>query len=292
MSDVKWIKIVTDIFDDEKILLIEQLPDADSVIVIWFKLLCLAGKQNNGGVFIMNNRVPYTLQMLSTIFRRKESIVTLALKTFEEFGMIEIVDCVITIPNWEKIQSISGLDSIREKARLRQAKYRENQLLLLNTKDKEEEIKNKNKNKEGNVTNNVTNNVTYFENIELNTIFSSWLEYKKEKRQAYKPKGLEALVTQIKKKVDEFGVDTVINTIQQSMSCNYQGIIWALARSNNSLNKPYAKTVKQSPEWLKNYENVEEPKKEELTPEEAEKEMEKLKAKFEPKIPEALKERA
>lgn len=235
MSDVKWIKIVTDIFDDEKILLIEQLPDADSVIVIWFKLLCLAGKQNNGGVFVLNNRVPYTLQMLSTIFRRKESIVTLALKTFEEFGMIEIVDCVITIPNWEKIQNISGLDSIREKARLRQAKYREKQLLLLNTKDKEEEIKNKNK--EGNVTRNVTNNVTYFENIELNTIFSSWLEYKKEKRQAYKPKGLEALVTQVKKKVDEFGVDAVINTIQQSMSCNYQGIIWALARSYTYLKK-------------------------------------------------------
>ncbi len=48
---VKWIKIVTDIFDDEKILLIESLPDADSIIVIWFKLLCLAGKQNNSGVF-------------------------------------------------------------------------------------------------------------------------------------------------------------------------------------------------------------------------------------------------
>ena len=44
---------------------------------------------------------------------------------------------------------------------------------------------------------------------------------------------------------------------------------------------PFTKTVKQSPEWLKNYENVEEPKKEELTPEEVEKEMEKLKAKFE-----------
>ena len=72
-----------------------------------------------------------------------------------------------------------GLIASEKKARLRQAKYRENQLLLLNTKDKEEEIKNKNKNKEGNVTCNVTNNVTYFENIELNTIFSSWLEYKK-----------------------------------------------------------------------------------------------------------------
>jgi len=291
MSDVKWITIVTDIFDDEKILLIEQLPEADSIIVIWFKLLCLAGKQNNGGVFIMNNRVPYTLKMLSTIFRRKESVVSLALQTFEEFGMVEIVDSVITVPKWDKYQNIKGLDDIREKARLRQAKYRENQLLLLNTKDKEEEIKNKNKNKEGNVTCNVTNNVTHFENVGLNTIFSSWLEYKKEKRQAYKPKGLEALVTQVKKKVDEFGADTVINTIQQSMSCNYQGIIWALARPNNSLNKPYTKTVKSSPEWLKNYENVEEPKKEELTPEEAEKAIEKLKAKFETKTPEALKER-
>lgn len=287
MSDVKWIKIVTDIFDDEKILLIEQLPEADSIIVIWFKLLCLAGKQNNGGVFVLNNRLPYTNQMLSTIFRRKESVVTLALNTFEKFGMIEIIDCVITIPNWEKIQSVKGLDEIREKARLRQAKYRENQLLLLNTKEKKE-IDIKNKNIESNVTCNVTNNVTYFEDSNLNSTFISWLEYKKEKRQAYKPKGLEALVTQTKNNVDKYGVDSVTNAIQQSMSCNYQGIIWNYARSGS---KPFTKTVKQSPEWLKNYENVEEPEEKVLTPEEVEKEMEKLKAKFETKIPEALKER-
>ena len=71
MADVKWIKITTDIFDDEKILLIESLPEADSIIVIWFKLLCLAGKMNNSGVFVMNNRLPYTDKMLATIFRRK-----------------------------------------------------------------------------------------------------------------------------------------------------------------------------------------------------------------------------
>ena len=49
MADVKWIKITTDIFDDEKILLIEGLPSSDEIIVIWFKLLILAGKQNNNG---------------------------------------------------------------------------------------------------------------------------------------------------------------------------------------------------------------------------------------------------
>lgn len=82
MADVKWIKVTTDIFDDEKILLIESLPEADSIIVIWFKLLCLAGKTNNGGVFMLNDRIAYTDAMLATIFRRKETTVRLALETF------------------------------------------------------------------------------------------------------------------------------------------------------------------------------------------------------------------
>jgi len=42
MGDVKWIKIVTDIFDDEKIRLIDALPDNDTILVIWFKLLVQA----------------------------------------------------------------------------------------------------------------------------------------------------------------------------------------------------------------------------------------------------------
>ena len=59
MADVKWIKITTDIFDDEKILLIESLPAAYAIITVWFKLLCLAGKQNNSGVFMMG-QIAYT----------------------------------------------------------------------------------------------------------------------------------------------------------------------------------------------------------------------------------------
>ena len=35
MAEVKWIKITTDVFDDEKILLIESMPSADSIITIW-----------------------------------------------------------------------------------------------------------------------------------------------------------------------------------------------------------------------------------------------------------------
>jgi len=79
MAEVKWIKIVTDIFDDEKILLIESLPSADGILVIWFKLLCLAGKNNNKGVFTLNDRIAYTDEMLATIFRRELNTVRLAL---------------------------------------------------------------------------------------------------------------------------------------------------------------------------------------------------------------------
>ena len=127
MSEVKWIKITTDIFDDEKILMIECLPEADSIIVIWFKLLCLAGKTNNSGVFMFNDRMPYTEKMLSTVFRRKEATVRLALETFEQFGMIEIVDDVITIPNWGKHQNLDQLENRKEYMRDYMADYRQKQ---------------------------------------------------------------------------------------------------------------------------------------------------------------------
>ena len=127
MSDVKWIKITTDIFDDEKVLLIESLPEADSIIVIWFKLLCFAGKINNSGVFMMSNRIAYTDKMLATIFRRKETTVKLALDTFEKFGMIEIIDGVITIPNWGKHQNMDKLEAKSEYMREYMREYRKKQ---------------------------------------------------------------------------------------------------------------------------------------------------------------------
>ena len=127
MADVKWIKITTDIFDDEKILLIESLPDSYAIITCWFKLLCLAGKMNNSGVFMMSNRIAYTDKMLATIFRMKESIVTMAMNTFEQFGMIEIVDGVITIPNWGKHQSIDQIEAKKEYMRSYMAEYRKKQ---------------------------------------------------------------------------------------------------------------------------------------------------------------------
>lgn len=123
MSEVKWIKLVVDLFDDEKIIMIDQLPGADTLMIVWFKLLCFAGKQNNGGVFTVAG-VPHNAETLAAAFRRKPATVQRALDVFEQFGMIEIADGVITITNWEKHQNIEGMDKIRERKRIAQEKWR------------------------------------------------------------------------------------------------------------------------------------------------------------------------
>ena len=153
MSEIKWIKITTDIFDDEKICLIDALPDPDAILVIWFKILTLAGKHNSNGLLMMTDKVHYTDEMLATIFRRPLNTVRMAIGVFEQFGMIEIIDGIISLPNWEKHQNVDGMEKIKEQTRNRVAKYRKKQknLALGNVTVTDgnalEEDKDKNKNR-------------------------------------------------------------------------------------------------------------------------------------------------
>lgn len=98
MSDIKWIKITTDIFDDEKMLLIESFPSADSLIVIWFKLICLAGKNNND-VLMLTDKLPITEDMLCVLFHKPKEIICEALNIFEEYGMVERKGVTIKVRN-------------------------------------------------------------------------------------------------------------------------------------------------------------------------------------------------
>ncbi|HEM3213536.1 phage replisome organizer N-terminal domain-containing protein [Streptococcus suis] len=129
-SEIKWIKITTDIFDDDKIMLLESMPEGDTLLVIWLKVLVLAGRQNQQGFLMMNDKIAYTDEMLATIFRRDLKIVRMALSAFEQFGMIEIDDSRIFISNWEKHQNVDGMEKAREKNRKRQTRFREKQKQL------------------------------------------------------------------------------------------------------------------------------------------------------------------
>lgn len=130
MADVKWIKLATDMFDNRKIRQIETLPDGDGIIVIWVKLLCLAGVTNDGGLVYFTRGIPYTEQMLANYFQRPIALVQLALRVFQQFGMIELIDDVIMVSGWEKYQSLDKLERIQEQNRIRKQRERERKRLM------------------------------------------------------------------------------------------------------------------------------------------------------------------
>jgi predicted phage replisome organizer len=112
-------------FDDEKIRLIESMPDRDTILVIWIKLLAQAGKCNASGYLLLAQNIPYTDEMLSTIFNRPLNTVRMALETFKTFGMIDCDNSSIVIANWEKHQNTYGMELIREQSKRRVQKHRE-----------------------------------------------------------------------------------------------------------------------------------------------------------------------
>ena len=128
-DSLKWIKLAVNIFENRKIQYIETMPDADTILVIWFKLLTLAGTINDCGQIYMTREIPYTEEMLAAHFKRPLNTVRLALQIFEKLDMIEIVDDFTKLTNWEKYQNTEALATAREKGRLRVQAFRERQKL-------------------------------------------------------------------------------------------------------------------------------------------------------------------
>lgn len=109
MSEMKWIKIVTDIVDDEKMLMIEMLcPNGakrDAVQLMWFNVLTLAGKLNEGGRLAVNG-IPMDTKALGKKFRRTTRTVEFAFDLFMKLGMIrQDEDGAYCVTNWGRYQS-------------------------------------------------------------------------------------------------------------------------------------------------------------------------------------------
>lgn len=60
----------------------------------------------------------------------------------------------------------------------------------------------------------------------LREAVEKWVAYKGERREEYKPVGLQSLVTQITKAAEEYGEESMIDVITRSMAANYKGIVF------------------------------------------------------------------
>lgn len=129
MSDIKWIKIDTGLFNNRKIRQIERLGNSDALIVIWLKMLILAAEVNEDGYLFFTDSVPYDAELMATQFDRPIELIVEALDTFVKYDMIEKsiieMDTIYRISNWEKYQNASGMERIREQNRIRKQRERE-----------------------------------------------------------------------------------------------------------------------------------------------------------------------
>lgn len=163
MADINWIKLRVDTFDDEKIKIIQSMPEGDAILVIWIRIIALAGKCNAKGLVLIEDEFPYSDEMLATIFNKPLATVRLALGTFEKFRMIERTEKGIYISNFEKHQNTEGMEKIREQARIRKQREREKKRALLEAGNTPALPDNSSENPETlpeNVTDNVTSHVT------------------------------------------------------------------------------------------------------------------------------------
>lgn len=139
MNGADWVRLYTDFFDNPKIRQIKKRPqkDGDTIITIWVNLICLAGKQNRCGVFMLTDTIPYTDEMLANeIERPYETEFAPAMAVLRQYEMIIDIDGVPAIKNWGVYQQqLDTLDKQREQNRVRVQRYR----------DKQKEIRNNNK---------------------------------------------------------------------------------------------------------------------------------------------------
>ena len=101
---LKWIKLKTDIFTSDKMLLLETYEDGLYYQMIWLKLLCLAGRKENHGIFMMRDGRGYTAPMLSHILSVDTDMLEDALSVFEELCMISNDGGIIKILGWREHQ--------------------------------------------------------------------------------------------------------------------------------------------------------------------------------------------
>lgn len=238
MSSVKWIKINIDMFDDEKIKIIQAMPEGDSLLVVWIKLITLAGKTNDGGYIYIAENMPYTEEMLSTIMNKPINTIRLALSTFLSLKMIEEDTKGIYLVNFEKHQSLDKMEKLKEQNRIRVAKYRD--------KKKQELLE---------CNNDVTLHVMQSNGIDIdidkdididNNIYIPFGEYKRVK---LKQKEYDKLIEEYGKEYVDFIIDRLDEYVESNNNKNkyknFNLVIRKAIRENW-----FKKNKELNPEWF------------------------------------------
>ena len=151
MVQVQWLKVYTDIFDNEKMKKLLRNRDGDTYFRVWIQLLTLAAKSNQHGSILLGENIPMTKYDLAKVMHKTLNKLEKIIQNLYELDMIFFDNDTICIKNWDKYQSADKLEKMQESNRRRQKEYRDRQknsnvtITLSNTEDKSREDKDKNR---------------------------------------------------------------------------------------------------------------------------------------------------
>ena len=117
--DIKWVKLAVNWYKSDDIQLIREVPEGDNIALMFVMLLAMAGDRNEGGY------IPYTDEELSSLLKMPLNTIRLGLKMMEQKEMIDMDDGILHITNWDKYQSVDGMERIKEQNRIRKQHQRE-----------------------------------------------------------------------------------------------------------------------------------------------------------------------
>ena len=240
------LKLKRDFFKRHDIQIIEDMENGKDYILFYLKLLCES--VDHEGNLRFSETIPYNEKMLSTITNTNIDIVRNAMKVFTGLNMIEVLDDD-TIFMTECNKMLGSETYWAERKRIQ----RENQVKIgqcpadvqdvqVMSKqeidiDLEKKLELERKNKKEKKRKQIEISPEDFDFTEkVKAMIYTWLGYKKEKGQTYKPTGLKTLLNNLLKWQKEFGEDYVVRAIDNSMQCNYAGIFPARTNNNKKTN--------------------------------------------------------
>lgn len=212
MSGVKWIRIKTNISLDAKFKQIDTMPDADSIECMWFKLIRFSGRLINDGIFLINDKMAYSEQMLSKEFNRPIELIRKAMNTFYKLRMIDIE---YEESDMEKqIVASKTSDKVKpEKESTHFVKMRTNEQNFKAIIAGDESFSA------------ISSNSDFYNSVLM------WMQHKdgklpKAQNHYNSELSMTRLLNQMIRYADKFGITAVRLAIDSAISANYMGIVW------------------------------------------------------------------
>ena len=215
MADNKkyyYIKLQENFFEREEILMLESIENGHMYSNILLKLYLKSLK--NEGKLMFNNIIPYTPEILAKVIRVNKDTMVVALKLFQEFGLIEVLDNgAIYISDIQNFIGRSSDEADRKRAYRKQIEDEKGQLsghLSLKCPDKTPPEKEKEKEKELDIKKEkeIEKDIELDKKHIVQQVDTVWARYPLKK-------GKATAMKKIPKLIEQYGYEQLIRCIER-----------------------------------------------------------------------------